>query len=404
MSKIAFLNVPAHGHVNPSLPVVAELVRRGDDVTVFLTRDFQAVVEATGASFREYVDYPADLLENVNGNPTVLALRMLDACRAMVPGLVACLRAEGYEAVLFDSMAPWGYISARVAGLPLISSKGLLALHPKILLTSGLLGQIVPFFLKNLGNVRRYQAGAKALAREFGVAIPSFSEVLDMPGDLTVVYTTRQVQPMDELFPDFVYVGPSLPDQPHESDFPFDQLTGQPLIYISLGTVNNEALAFYRACFAAFGGGPWQVVMSIGRRVDPAALGAAPPNFIVRSHVPQLQVLKRAALFVTHGGMNSVHEGLYDGVPLVVVPQTLEQSIVARQVDRLGAGVVLHHPDSARLRRMAEHVLTNATYRINAEAVAQGFRDAGGPLAAADAIQAFLAERVGAVKGASPGF
>ncbi len=397
MTRFAFFNVPAHGHVNPSLPVVAELVRRGDDVTVFLTAEFRAAVEATGAHFSEYADYPAGLLEGIDGNPTVLALRMLDACRVMIPGLLDHLRQDGYDAVLFDSMAPWGYIAARAAGLPLISSKGLLALDTKILLSSGVLGQLVPFVLRNLGNLRRYQAGAKRLEHQFGVPVPSFSEVLDMPGDLTVVYTTRQFQPMEHLFPDFRYVGPSLPEQPADSDFPFERLTGQPLIYISLGTVNNDATDFYQQCFAAFGDGPWQVVLSIGRRVAPASLGDIPANSIVRPHVPQLKLLERTALFVTHGGMNSVHEGLHFGMPLVVVPQTLEQTLVAKQVERLGAGMILRKPNAAGLRRAAEHVLGSASYRINAEAVSLGFREAGGTLAAADAIQTFIGQKTSAL-------
>jgi MGT family glycosyltransferase len=394
MTRTAFFNVPAHGHVNPSLPVVAELVRRGDEVTVFLTEAFRTAVEATGARFEVYADYPEGLLEGIDGNPTRLAVRMLDACRRMTPGLVALLRDGGYQAVMFDSMAPWGYIAARMTGLPLVSSKGLLALDMKILLSSGLLGQLAPFVLKNLGNLRTYQSQAKQLSKQFGVPLPSFSEVLDMPGDLTVVYTSRQFQPMDHLFPDFCYIGPSLPDQPDDAGFPFDQLTGAPLLYISLGTVNNDAVAFYRACFEAFGGGPWQVVLSAGSRVSLADLGEIPANFIVRPHVPQLAVLRRATLFVTHGGMNSVHEGLQFRVPLVVVPQTLEQSIVARQVVRLGAGVLLSKPTAARLRRAVEQVQANPAYRANAEAVARGFAKAGGVVAAADAIQAFLRERV----------
>src|SRR5690606_33800879 len=103
---------------------------------------------------------------------------------------------------------------------------------------------------------------------------------------------------------------------------------------------------------------------------------------------------QRAGLFVTHGGMNSVHEGLRFHVPLVVVPQTLEQTIVAQQVVRLGAGVLLRKPTADSLRRNAAHVLADPTYRANAERVARGFAEAGGSVAAAAAIQAFLAQWV----------
>jgi MGT family glycosyltransferase len=313
----------------------------------------------------------------------------------MVPGLVDLLRAGGYDAVMFDSMAPWGYLAARKTGLPLISSKGLLALNPQVLLTSGVLPKMAGFILSNLGNLGRYQREAKALEQQFGLPIPAFSDMLDMPGDLTIVYTSRQFQPLDAKFPDFLYVGPSLDEREKPSDFPFDTLTGAPLIYISLGTVNNDALGFYKACFEAFGGGPQQVVLSVGKRTPLDALGEIPANFIVRPHVPQLQVLQRAALFITHGGMNSVHEGLYYHVPLVVVPQTLEQTLVAKQVERLKAGVVLLKPDAASLRQTANRVLNHPGYRANAASVAQGFRDAGGYPVAADAVQQFLKSKRG---------
>src|SRR3712207_4800410 len=106
MSKPIFFSVPTHGHVMPSLPVTAELVRRGEDVIYYLTDEYRHSVEATGATYRAYDHYPSGLLEDVGGNPFVLAERMVDACRAMLPGLLDVVRAEKPDYIMHDAMAP----------------------------------------------------------------------------------------------------------------------------------------------------------------------------------------------------------------------------------------------------------------------------------------------------------
>ena len=120
-------------------------------------------------------------------------------------------------------------------------------------------------------------------------------------------------------------------------------------------------------------------------------LGRPPPNFIVQPYVPQLEVLRRARAFVTHGGMNSVGEALSFGVPVVVVPQMGEQEIVGRRVEQLGAGLFL--PKAAvtaeALRAAVRRVIAEESYRHQASRVGETFRAAGGVRRAADAILAF---------------
>ena len=152
----------------------------------------------------------------------------------------------------------------------------------------------------------------------------------------------------------------------------FEKLSGRSLIYISLGTVNNDALPFYRACLAAFGGDPrFQLVLSAGTQADLAALGPIPESCTVRASVDQMAVLDCADVFLTHCGMNSASEGLWHGLPLVLYPQTPEQHGVANRVAALGAGVAL----------------TDPSYRENAQKLADGFRRCGGAVEAADAIE-----------------
>ena len=91
----------------------------------------------------------------------------------------------------------------------------------------------------------------------------------------------------------------------------------------------------------AFADGDYAVTMAVGNAIDVTSLGETPDNFVVRQFVPQLEVLNHADVFFTHGGMGGVHEALSYGVPMVLYPQMVEQSIVARQIASLGAGVQL---------------------------------------------------------------
>jgi MGT family glycosyltransferase len=111
----------------------------------------------------------------------------------------------------------------------------------------------------------------------------------------------------------------------------------------------------------------------------------------VQPYVPQLDVLRRASAFVTHGGMNSVSESLALGVPVVVVPQMGEQEIVGRRVEQLGAGVFLRKAavTALALRAAVRRVLSEATYREHAAQIGETFRAAGGAGRAADAVLEF---------------
>ena len=131
--------------------------------------------------------------------------------------------------------------------------------------------------------------------------------------------------------------------------------------------------------------------MSVGNKVALADMGAIPANFTVRASVPQLAVLQQAAAFVTHGGMNSVQEALFWGVPLVVVPQAADQMFVAQQVPALGAGVRLLNKDvtAARLRHAVQTVVQAPQYREASARVGASFRAAGGAKRAAEEIMAF---------------
>jgi len=133
--------------------------------------------------------------------------------------------------------------------------------------------------------------------------------------------------------------------------------------------------------------------MSIGRRFTAADLGDIPDNFIVEPYVPQLEILKRAAVFVTHGGGSSLHEGLWYGVPLVGIATQIEQLMNVRRVAEKGACIPIEthflgqpvSPDE--LRNAVRTILADPAFGKAAGVFQTAFRAAGGASRAADELE-----------------
>ncbi|MNV14937.1 Oleandomycin glycosyltransferase [compost metagenome] len=209
------------------------------------------------------------------------------------------------------------------------------------------------------------------------------------------MYTTREFQPYGEAFDQtYKFVGPSLSSRLTGDHFDLTAIKGKNPIYISLGTVFNQATDFYKLCFEALGNSDHTIVMSIGSKVQISDLGEIPDNFIVENYVPQIDVLQYAKLFVTHGGMNSTHEGLYYGVPLIVIPQSADQPIIARQVANIGAGTALQMQSltANELREAVDQVLSISSFKKAAASMRESFQRSGGYHQAVDEILEFTSQ------------
>ena len=315
-------------------------------------------------------------------------------------------RAEKPDYVLTDSVAPWGQWMGEILGVPVVTSVTTFAFNRQVMrygAAHGVRPKSARAFLSKLRHIAKAVRLMRQLRRRYGVNGPGLMGTMSGSSGLTLVYTSREFQPCAASFDDrYRFVGPLLGPRGDDRAFPWETITHPVLLYVSLGTLFNANPAFYRSCFDAFGGLDAQVVLSVGRTIAIESLGPPPANILVHAHVPQLQILERAAAFVTHGGMNSVSESLFHGVPMVVIPQMSEQEFVARRTEELGAGVFLAKeavtPQS--LRSAVERLLTDDGFRGRARAIGESFRAAGGVMSAADAVLAFTARSSGAPLGA----
>ena len=354
--NIAFFCIPAHGHTNPTLAVVRELTARGHTVRYYTTEAFRAKVETAGAVFVPFGTEAArpgmTAADGARlGSDLAFSTRLIvDLTLAADDWLSRELTAHRPDVIAGDSMAFWAKLAAKKHGIPFVSSTTTFAFNR---FSAKVIGQNGAGFLQFLLAQPRINRQLKRL-RAAGYAVKSVFDIIANDNETeTVVYTSPEFQPCADTFSEkYHFVGPLL--RPAQSSF--EKLPGRSLIYISLGTVNNDALPFYRACLAAFGGDPrFQLVLSAGTQTDLAALGPIPESCTVRASVDQMAVLDCADVFLTHCGMNSASEGLWHGLPLVLYPQTPEQHGVANRVAALGAGVPLTDPSADGIRCAVAH-------------------------------------------------
>ena len=394
MAKALFLSLPFHGHVNPSLPVVRELVARGDEVVYFSTDRYAAAIEQTGSRYRPYREPTLSNLGHLPDHTDALAWLLMDLSDKVLKADLHEFRDERPDYLITDSVAPWGQWAAKILDLPLVTSISTFAFNRHVL-AFGVAGGVRPKSLRLFVSKLRHMAKAsrlrRRLCRAYGVKGPGvFASVMGQ-SDVNIVYTSRLFQPCADTFDDrFQFVGP-MTSRTETIAFPWDRLGDADLVYVSLGTLFNRDAEFYRRCLSAFADQPVQVILSIGSKVTLESLGRIPSNVVVATEVPQLAVLERAKAFVTHGGMNSVSESLSYGVPMVVVPQMGEQAVVGRRVEQLGAGICLTKEEatSERLREAVHRIRTDAAFRGQAAGIRRSFVEAGGAARAADAIIRF---------------
>ena len=391
MSKIAFFCIPAHGHTNPTLEVVKELIHQGHEVRYYSYECMREKIESTGAAYFSCDDYdfeqkltPADgkrIAEDMSFAIEVL----VNSTLAMDAALLEQIKQWNPDCIVADSMALWGKLIAKKLRIPFVSSTTTFAFNKNS-------AKVMQSSLKDLFQVLMQMGKAKKHIRrlqENGYEIKNAIDIIQNDNDTnTIVYTSLEFQPYSDSFSDkYVFVGPSI--RPANGVF---EKTREKLVYISMGTVNNDMISFYKNCIDALKDSDYQVVLSVGSQVDSKQLEAwvrqleSKAQFHVLPYVDQIAVLEKADAFLTHCGMNSVSEALYFKVPLVMYPQTKEQKGVAFRVHELGAGRYLNGNSIEDIKNALEEILQGSEYKEQATAISNGFLKCRGSKAAVKKI------------------
>lgn len=399
--KILFFNVPLHGHMNPTLDLVSELVKQEHEVIYYTSEAFRQKVLRTGV--KEFRPYPATLDFKTTRNDTNIfrtGEEMLKAAvtllEELTPNLVAEHAKEPFDLVAYDVSAVWGKFLGFILDLPAVCCFPGLApqwreyVRSRTIITRGLRDRIAGANYVNssdtmLDNIKSTYKVPSYLA---------LSNLFSGSPLLNVVFTSRYFQPQSEyMTKSYIFVGPALFGGARQEtvEFPWDLLvTARPLVYVSMGTLYHQDPEFFKTCFGAFKDTPYQVVISVGKGTDISALGEIPPNFIVRPYVPQPDLLAKAAVFVSHGGMGGISEAMHYGVPMLLLPKTIEQQLNARRVAILGAGIDTRESQNVACKVLADGVLkllADKSFSQNAKKIGESFASTGGVQPAIDALE-----------------
>ena len=384
--KIAWFCIPAHGHTNPTLGVVKELTSAGHQVFYFSFEMFREKIEKAGAVFIGCDGYDFDMEDKENadrvGKDKVFATELLVSSTLALDEMTTEKIGEiKPDLIVSDSVAFWGKLVAKKHGVPYVSSTTTFAFNRY----SAKYMKETPWDIaKMLFALPRINKQINRL-REQGYPVKGLLEIVQNDNDTnTIVYTSKYFQPVAETFSDrYHFIGPSI--RPITEPV---AKTAEKTVFISMGTVNQNR-ELYRSCIHALGKTGWQVIISMGTNTE--HFDNLPDQVQIHASVDQMAVLSIADAFITHCGMNSASEGLYFKVPLILFPQTPEQGAVARRTEELGAGIRLKSIAEKDILEAVQTVLTDPSYKRNAEKVSDSFRSSGG---AAEARQ-FLEELAG---------
>jgi len=382
--KILFFHLPNLGMYHAIEPILVELGRRGHQVIHYNEASFRRYIENTQIRFipyRSYRGYFPTVFRNTM-NLDELGLLLLETAEHMMGFVEEEILGESPDLILHSKFMAAPKAVARKHGIPAACLTNGTVLHPHTL-REGKSDRPAPD-MASVSSLLRFRRRAKSFYGKYIKGNVDPDDIFVNDEALHLVLALEAFQPGRESLPAHCrFIGPTVHVNQYSKSYD--------LIYASLGSVFVDNPSFFKTCIQVFGALGRRAVISLSDRFSPRDFNNVPDNIELRRFVRQKQVLQRAAVFVTHGGDNSVAEAIYCETPMVVVPQIPEQSLRARQIERLMLG---RHIDPAdltvdSLRSAVEDLLDNHRFRRNVQAMKDSLPRIPSALTACDEIEKF---------------
>ncbi|MBC8120279.1 MAG: glycosyl transferase family 1 [Gemmatimonadaceae bacterium] len=409
----------AVGHFDPTAALAHRLQERGHHPVFLMVRDWQQRVEAEGFGYHPVLEEEcpagtwAGILEKMSALDGQANLKYTleyyeREAHALFRDVPAAVEAQGIEALLVDQTVFAGSTVAEHLGLPFVTLCCALALNRELdippssspwgyqpnrwgRLRNRLGYTALDWLTRKLRRTLQQQRTRwqlPPLARWNGTYSP-FAQISQQPQAFDF--------PRQQLPRHFHYTGPIRgPSHSRAPAFPFDRLNGRPLLYASLGTIQNRRLEIFKTIAAACAGLEVQLAIAHGGGLDDNTVAQLPGRPIAVAYAPQLEVIRRSAAVITHAGLNTTLDALAHGLPVVALPLVHEQPAIARRILWTGTGAALWPSElnPTSLRSLISEVLEDPTYRQAAGRIKQAIDQSGGVNRAADVCeQVFLTRK-----------
>jgi zeaxanthin glucosyltransferase len=418
--RLAFLSLPVPGHLNPMTALARKYQARGHEVVFLSLPDVAPLVQAAQLPFvpvSEDAYPPGSLgrylpqLSRLSGAEALsytVNEMMKGYTESLFRSLPETLRKTGADAIVLDQYQPYVELIPKSLGMPYVHVSN--ALHIDYAGRSPLCfyGRRPTGSDETAGNreeVERFRvlleptaAMARLYARRAGLSV-DWTNLHSTVSPLLWVTQTPKEFDFDRApdLPQFRYSGPW-----HDGygripvEFPWERLTGEPIVYVSMGTLQNGVTETFRAIAASAGSlKHLQVVLAIGNQITPEQVGETASNVITVAYAPQIELLKRSSLCITHAGLNTALEALRFGVPLLAIPITNDQPGVAARIEHKEVGLVISQDNLSAfdLPSLITQAVEDSRIRANARRLGEAISKTDGLAVAAGLIENALGLR-----------
>ena len=177
--------------------------------------------------------------------------------------------------------------------------------------------------------------------------------------------------PGAELRPNMSYAGPLLGDplwaDAWRSPWPADDR--RPLVMASFSTSFQNHVAILQRLVDAAADLPVRLLVTLGGPIEPGEIKPA-ANTIVVASAPHLEVMREAAIVVTHGGHGTIMAALANRMPILVIPHGRDQNDNAARIREHGAGLtVSRQAPTEDIRAALARLLEEGAFRERAKAL-----------------------------------
>ena len=408
--ELGFICLDLQGHLNAMSSLALQLQARNHEVVLLYSSGTAGLPFVRGPE-KDHINESLPEISKKQGEDALqFSVRaLLTQTEAILKSLPTIVQANGIDALIIDTVQFYAELGAMQLGMPYVHVAN--AVHfdysgctPLCLYgwrhetTPAALARNREGVAKAANLLNSLNGGIKAHAESIGLKI-DWNSVDSTVSPLALITQVPQAFDFESSHwpSQFHHTGPFHNGKGRENvDFPWERLTGEPLVYASMGTILNGQVDVFRTIVAAVAKNKnLQLVLSIGDQIDPKRIGPVPNNAIVVMRAPQLELLKRATVCITHAGLNTVLESLAQGVPQLAIPITYDQPGVAARIAHKRTGVVtsLDKLTADHLAVLLNEVLTNPTYRENACKLQKAIAEANGLSVAADLIEESLGVR-----------